>query len=464
MNMRVGRNSRAKALPAVAGITMVLMGIALLRIYGGARASGHLPAPPPADAPFTAAAKGSLTYSNDIRPLIEKHCASCHRPGQVAPFSLLTTQDVIKRAKQIADITTARTMPPWKADSHGEFLDENRLTTQERGIIRQWADEGAKLGASAPTITVKADADGWSLGKPDLILSPSKTYTLGAEGRDEFHTFVLPTNLKEDVNLEAVEVRPGNQRVVHHTILYVDTDGRAHKRAEAAGSDNYGAENGAGVPSGVVDIWTPGKQTRRLPAGIGMSVPKGSDLVLEIHYHRSGKPEPDLTKAALYFSKKPIQKHLRVFGLPVRQLWIPAGEPAYRTSGRFKVPDNVTLYSIFPHMHLLGKSMSVTISDTDGSHATLIDVPSWDFNWQNTYLFKNPVHMAPGQTIDMTAVYDNSTNNPHNPSSPPKTVGWGEQTTDEMGLVFFGYTVDRENIPAGIVVPDAGSVIRRGGR
>ena len=251
---------------------------------------------------------------------------------------------------------------------------------------------------------------------------------------------------------------------MHHTILYVDTDGRAHKRAAAVGADNYGSENGAGVPSGVVDIWTPGKQTRRLPAGVGMSVPKGSDLVLEIHYHRSGKPEPDLTRAALYFSKKPVVKRMRMFALPVRQLWIPAGEANYKTGAKFRVPDKVTLYSIFPHMHLLGKSMSVSLANADGTSASLLNVPDWDFNWQNTYLYRDPLPMSPGQTLEMTAVYDNSVNNPKNPTMPPKTVTWGEQTTDEMGLVFFGYTVDRENIPAGIVVPDTGAVIRRGVR
>jgi Copper type II ascorbate-dependent monooxygenase, C-terminal domain len=450
--------------PIKAAIPAALCLLGLLRLAGGAHAVSPMPAAAPPDPPYIEAPRGTLTYSKDIHPIIEKHCATCHRPGQVAPFALLTATDCIKRATQIADITGAKLMPPWKADSHGEFLDENRLTLQERGLIKQWAQEGAKPGASIGAIQVKADPEGWSLGKPDMVLSPSKTYTLAAEGRDEFHTFVLPTNLKEDAYLEAVEVRPGNTRVVHHTILYVDTDGQARKRAAAVGADNYGAENGAGVPSGVVDIWTPGKQTRRLPAGIGMIVPRGSDLVLEIHYHRTGKAEPDLTKAALYFSKKTIVKRMRMFALPVRQLWIPAGEANYKTGAKFRVPDKVTLYSIFPHMHLLGKSMTVTMKNEDGRTASLLNVPDWDFNWQNTYVYKDPIPMAPGQTLEMNAIYDNSVNNPRNPTSPPRTVTWGEQTTDEMGLVFFGYTVDRENIPAGVVVPDTGAVIRRGSR
>ncbi len=403
---------------------------------------------------YTPAPHGSLTFATDIRPIVAAHCSGCHRPGEVAPFALLSAADVKKRARQIAEITTSRTMPPWKANSHGEFQDENRLTSIEIGKIKQWSDEGAAEGSASAPIVPESGTSEWRLGKPDAILAPAHTYTLAAEGHDEFHTFLLHNNFNEDVYLSAVEVKPGNRKIVHHTILYTDNDGRAKRIAADHGGEDYASTNGAGIPKGVVDIWTPGKLTRRLPDGIGMLVPKGTDLVLEVHYHRSGKPETDLTRAALYFTHGAVKQRLRVYGLAAPSLLIPAGEKDYVTEGNLQVPDNVTIYSIFPHMHLLGKQMTVDMTRQDGATSTMIEIPQWDFNWQNTYLYNTPVKLSPGVKLHMIAHYDNSTANPNNPNSPPKLVTWGEQTTDEMSLCFFGYTVDRENIPAGITVPE----------
>ena len=378
----------------------------------------------------------------------------------MAPFPLLSYSDVKKRAQQIVDITTSHAMPPWKANSHGEFQDENRLTPTEIGELKQWTEEGTAEGKRSADIAIGVASSEWRLGKPDVILAPAKPFTLAAEGRDDFHTYILPTNFTEDVYLSGIEVKPGNRKIVHHTVLYADTDGRARRKADAAGAQDYPSLNGAGIPQGVVDIWTPGKLSRRLPDGIGMLVPKGTALALEIHYHRSGKPEPDTTRVALYLCKGVVKQRLRVYGLAARRLFIPAGEASYKTEAQMQVPENVTVYSIFPHMHLLGRQMKVDIATADGSNQTLIDVPDWDFNWQNTYLYNKPVKMGPGTTIHMSAVYDNSVANPRNPNSPPKFVTWGEQTTDEMSLVFFGYTVDRENIPAGVTVPDWPTLVR----
>lgn len=387
---------------------------------------------------------GSLTFTKDIAPILFTHCASCHRPGEAAPFSLLSYMDVKKRAKQIAEITGKHAMPPWKADSHGEFEGETRLTRDQIGMIRQWVVETSPEGDIADLPEMPEFTPGWKLGPPDAELMPDRSYSLGASGSDEFHTFLLPTNFPEDRYLLAVEVRPGNRAVVHHTIVSVDTIGTFRKLTEETGQTDFA--RGIGVPDGVLDIWTPGKIPARLPQGVGMLLPKGADLVMEIHYHRSGKLEKDRTKIGLYFCKEPVKKLLRVYGLRVTKLSIPAGDADYHADGQIPVMADSTLLSIFPHMHQIGKNMAVTLTLPDGTQKPLVHVPDWDYNWQNTYRYKEPIKLPRGSTLKMVATFDNSAANPRNPHSPPKHINWGEQTADEMGLVLFSFTVDAENL------------------
>jgi hypothetical protein len=203
---------------------------------------------------------------------------------------------------------------------------------------------------------------------------------------------------------------------------------------------------GIGIPNGALVVWTPGKVPERLPEGVGMLLPKGADIVIEIHYHRTGKREFDQTKVGFYFSKKPVSKLLHVHSLHVSKLSIQPGDPNYKTEGQIPVLVDATLLTIFPHMHQLGKTMRVTLTLPDGTEKLLVDVPDWDFNWQNTYRYKEPVRMPRGSTLGLTATYDNSASNPRNPSRPPRQVSWGEQSFDEMGLVLFAFTADTENL------------------
>ena len=388
--------------------------------------------------------KSGLTYNKDIAPLIIAHCASCHRPGEVAPFSLLSYSDVRKRASQIVQVTSRQFMPPWKADSHGEFEGENRLTSDQTGLIKQWVDEASPEGDASDLPEPRTFTPGWRLGPPDAELAPERSFSLGASGGDEFHTFLLPTDFPEDRYLSAVEVRPGNRAVVHHTIVCVDRSGRFRKLAEESGRMDF--SRGFGIPEGVLDVWTPGKIQERLPRGIGMFLPKGADVVIEVHYHRTGKPEQDRTKIGLYFCKEPVKQLLHISGLNASRLSIAPGDANYRTDGQMPVLVNATLLSIFPHMHQIGKTMRVTLTLPDGTQKPLVNVPAWDFSWQNTYRYKEPIKLPRGSTIKMTATYDNSAANPRNPNTPPKHIDWGEQTTDEMGLVLFAFTVDNEDL------------------
>jgi hypothetical protein len=250
-----------------------------------------------------------------------------------------------------------------------------------------------------------------------------------------------------------MEVRPGNAKVVHHVIAYLNADGKARER-EAANTDGqpgYTAFGGIGTtPSGTLGGWAPGNFPRRLPDGVGNPYPKGTDIVLQVHYHPSGKPETDQTRVGLYYCKKPVDKQLRIFPV-IAGLKIPAGEANYTVkSFEFPVPWNATVLEVMPHMHLLGKEMVITATTPEGEKKTLINVPHYDFSWQTTYAYKNPVKLAKGSKIGLTARYDNSTSNPRNPSSPPRQVGWGEQTTDEMCIGFVYYTLDDEHITQGV--------------
>jgi len=395
---------------------------------------------------YTPRKKGTLTFNKDVAPIVFSHCVVCHRPGEVAPFSLLSYADVKKRAQQIAELTERRYMPPWKADSHGEFEAENRLTGDQAGVIRQWVDEACAEGEASSLPEKPKFTSGWQLGPPDAELAAEKSFALAASGPDEFHTFLLRTNFPEDRYLSAVEVRPGNRAIVHHTIVSVDTFGTFRKLAAQYGRMDF--SRGIGVPDGVLDIWAPGKIPERLPHGVGMLLPKGADVLIEIHYHRSGKPETDRTKIGLYFSNEPVRRTLHVFGLRVAQLSIPPGDANYQAEGQIPVLVDATLLSVFPHMHQIGKSIHVTLTLPDGTERSLVDVPDWDYNWQNTYRYKQPVKLPRGSHLKMTATYDNSVDNPRNPNTPPKNIDWGEQTTDEMGLALFAFTVDAENLTA----------------
>jgi hypothetical protein len=416
-------------------------------LIGGLIATGSpgLARTPGSGSSYSPAPKGELTYTKSIAEIMSSHCVSCHRAGEIGPFPLDSYDAVKKRTKQIEQLTASKQMPPWKADSHGEFLDENRLSVQEIGSIKQWADEGAIRGAGEVPAPIAAAPDRWKLGHPDIVLMPTQPCTISAEGRDEYHTFLLPSSFIEDKYISAVEVHPGNRAIVHHTVIYADTSGRVRKMVSAAGGMDVPRPAGLGLPKdGILDIWAPGNESRRLPDGVGLLLPKGADIVMEVHYHRSGKTETDQTKIGLYFCKGPVKQQMHLHAITQFGLFIPAGEAHYKTGAQLTSPADATVLNVFPHMHLIGKSMKVIMTAPSGEVTTLIDVPAWDFNWQNTYWYKNPVHIPRGAVIKMAAEFDNSKDNPNNPNNPPKLMTWGEQTTNEMCIAFLGYTTDGE--------------------
>ncbi len=393
------------------------------------------------------AAASAPTFNKDVAPILYANCVTCHRAGEVAPFSLIEYKDAKRWAPMIAQATSAHVMPPWKATpGFGEFADARVLSEQQIATLKAWADAGAPEGNAKEKPTAPKFTEGWALGPPDMVIEMPAAASVAADGADIYRCFVIPLDLKEDMTIAAVEVRPGNRRVVHHPIIYFDRlpshDGR--KSAEAEDKSSYTCYGGPGIPqAGMMGGWAPGAVTKRLPEGMAKVVPKGADLVVQNHYHPDGKPETDKTTIGVYLQKGAITQQMFSFPLLKRDLEIPAGEKHHAVKSSFTTPIDLEVTSVAPHMHLLGREMKVTATLPSGEVKPLIWIQDWDFNWQGGYGFKQPLHLPSGTRFDVEAVYDNSSGNPRNASKPPKPVGWGEATTDEMCIAFIGYVTPK---------------------
>ncbi len=394
----------------------------------------------------TLLADDSITYSEHIAPILWENCASCHRPGEVGPFPLLTYEDAVKRANFLVEVTEERRMPPWKAEpGFGEFHDARTLTAEQIEQLARWAEAGAPEGDRSKLPSPPRFPEGWQLGEPDLILEMPEPFEVPASGRDVFRCFVLPIDLPEDRTVAAVEFRPGNRGVVHHALFFLDSTGQARKLEAADPKPGYSSFGGIGItPTGSLGGWAPGATPRRLPEGYGRRLSKGSDLVLQVHYHPIGKPETDRSVVGLYFTERPAEKI--IMGLPLvnyKDVYIPAGKSDHEVKASLELPADVTVIGISPHMHYIGREMKVVANLPDGSQEPLIWVQDWDFNWQGQYQYKVPIRLPKGTVLELLATYDNSAANPSNPSDPPKLVTWGEQTTDEMCLCALQVVPDR---------------------
>jgi peroxiredoxin len=401
-------------------------------------------------------ATATVTYHRDVLPILQERCQQCHRPGEVGPFSLMTYKQAVHWAADIKDYTQSRKMPPWKPVAGAAFHNERRLTDMELATLAAWADGGTPEGDPKDAPSPKRFAEGWQLGPPDLVLTAPEEMTIGASGDDLFRCFVLPTDLAEDKYVVALEVRPGNNCVVHHTLNFIDGTGQGRQletqerdrtkgEKEADHGPGYSVAMGVGfLPQGNLAGWAPGQLARVLPEGTGYRLPKGSDVVIQVHYHRTGKVEKDRTSLGLYFAKKPVDKPFKGAVVPGRFLMIPPGDPHFRVTGGIELAQDCRLYSVMPHMHKLGREITVTLTPPDGTPSTLVAIKDWDYNWQETYLLKDPIDLKAGTKIRVEAYYDNSTANPDSPSGGRLPVFFGEQTTNEMCFVFLGATSDTQ--------------------
>ncbi len=393
------------------------------------------------------AAAADVTYNRDIAPILIANCVKCHRPGEVAPFSLLSYKDAAKRATFLSEVTRIRLMPPWKAEiGHGRFLGERRLSEAQIDLIEAWAKAGTPEGDPADLPPQPQFASGWRLGVPDLERTVEAPITVPAGGEDIFQHYVIPLDLPEDKTVIGFEFRPGNPAVVHHSILFLDNSGRGRERDAETPEPGYTTFGSIGIPtSGLIGVWTPGMTPRFYPQGAGLPIRKNTDIVLQLHLHPSGKEESDQSSIALYFADKPTERLMSRSPFVVGSIMIdiPAGSPDHTITSSITLPTDVTLISVLPHMHLIGKEMKLTATLPDGTEQSLVWIKDWNFYWQDNYVYHEPLRLPSGTKLDVYCRYDNSTSNPLNPSHPPKRVFFGNGSKDEMCFGIFQLIVDK---------------------
>ena len=379
-----------------------------------------------------------VTFNRDIAPIVYHYCASCHRPGEAGPFPLLTYEDVKKHGHQIAVVTQTRFMPPWLPEPQLlKFADERRLSSEQIALIQKWVEQGMPQGSPSDLPPQPRFVPGWQLGKPDLIVKAAKPLLLPAAGIDTYWNFILPIPINGSRWVTAVEIRPGDKRLVHHANILVDRLELSRKMEKQPGAGFGGME--IRIESELFDpdshflFWKPGTAPYVEPDGMALRLDKGTDLVLNTHLQPSGKPEVIQPSIGIYFTDKPATEHPMLLQLECdSQLDIPPGDDHFVVHDEFTLPLDVDLLAIYPHAHYLGKDLEATATLPDGTTETLIHIQHWDLNWQAVYRYDKPVPLPNGTKISMRYVYDNSDHNVANPNHPPKRVMGGNRSSDEM--------------------------------
>jgi len=376
-----------------------------------------------------------VTFTRDIAPILFRRCAACHRPRGLAPFSLLTYQDVSARARQIVTVTTSRYMPPWKPEAgYGEFKGVRRLSDDEIARIRRWVEEGTVEGDPSDLPPTPAWPDTWQLGEPDLVATMPEPYALPADGPDIYRSFAMPIPMTTTQYVRGVEFRPGNARVVHHARIMIDRRGTSRKLEAGHHEAGYDGMliDGAEFPAGHFLGWAAGKMPSIVPDDLAWRLDPGTDLVLQMHLLPTGRREALQSAVGFYFSETPPTREPAVLVLDSRTIDIPAGEREHLVEATYTLPVDVDALRVSPHAHYLGKDLKAFATLPDGTTEPLLHIPDWDFDWQDEYEFATPVHLPKGTTLVMRYVYDNSAENLRNPSTPPRRVVFGPRSSDEM--------------------------------
>ncbi|HXI51521.1 MAG TPA: hypothetical protein VNH84_08450 [Candidatus Saccharimonadales bacterium] len=389
-------------------------------------------------APVTRAAE-TVTFNHDIAPLLYRHCASCHRPGEAAPFPLLSYADATRKGKTIAKATATHLMPPWKAEPASyAYRDERRLSATEIALIGAWLEQGMPEGTGPKPEPPKFPA-GWQLGEPDLIVELPASFPVPADGPDIYRNFAVALGLTEDRWVTAIDMRPTARAAVHHVLYFADPTGRLHQKPAQGAQPGFSGmrAGGASVPLGG---WAIGAQPHLLPDGLALQLPKGSDLVIQYHFHPTGKPETEKSRIGLYFAKQPPGRTLTRIQMPPAYslfsgLDIPAGEKDFVIRDSYVLPVAAEAIGAGAHAHYIGKRLKMTATFPDGEVKTLLSIADWDFAWQDRYFFQQAVPLPAQTKLEVEIHWDNSAENPRNPSQPPTRVTWGEESKDEMGSI-----------------------------
>jgi mono/diheme cytochrome c family protein len=380
--------------------------------------AGTSPAEGPTETPRKD--KEPISYARHVSRIMQENCQTCHHPGTAAPFSLLTYKQAVNWASTIKEVIQDKRMPPWHADPrYGKFSNDRRLKQEDADIILAWIDSGLKLGDEKDLPAPKNFADGWVIGKPDVIFELPAEQTVQATGTVPYQYFTTPTNFKEDVWIQAAEARPGNRAVVHHIIVSF--------------RDSKNKERRGGLGDGFIVGTAPGDMPLILRPGMARRIPAGADLIWQMHYTPNGKETKDRSQVGFIFykGKEPPRWNVQTHGIMNGNFVIPPGDPNLKVESDWVVPRDTLLLSFMPHMHLRGKDFEYRAEYPDGRQETLLSVPRYDFSWQASYRLAEPVRLPKGTRIHCTAHFDNSANNPANPD-PKKEVTWGDQTWEEM--------------------------------
>jgi len=376
-----------------------------------------------------------VTYSKHISRLIQAKCQECHRPEGIAPFSLMTYRQVKGWSRMIKEVVNERRMPPWGADPNvGHFKNDPSLTKEELAMVNYWVDNGTPRGKPEDMPEPLEFYDEWTIGKPDMVIEMPEEATIKPTGVVPYQYFVTKTDFDEDKYFSALEVLPGNRKVVHHIIIFVrDPDAAQDQRV--------------GFLSDMLDVYAPGSPPSVLEGGKARVIPKGAELVWQVHYTPTGKLEKDRSKFGLVFADGPVNEVIRTTTAVNPDFKIPAHHPNYEVEAELTLPKAATVYSFTPHMHYRGKAMDFIFEYPDGTEKLACSIPQYDFNWQLDYQLAEPLEVPAGTTLRVVGTFDNSADNPYNPD-PTKPVTWGEQTWEEMLLGGIFYSWKNEEIIA----------------
>jgi hypothetical protein len=422
----------------------------------------------------TAPKSKEVTFHKDVELLLQKHCQECHRPGEIGPFSLLSYGDARPWAKSIRAAVLQKKMPPWFSDDpHGTFENDRRMTQEEIDTIVAWVDNGAKEGEAKDAPKAMQWSDGWTIGKPDMIVEMPNDFKIPATGTVEYSWIVVPTGITEDKWISKIEVRPSARQQVHHVVVYErEKDSLFMKNAKPGipfyppgrkGTPPPTEDKGQGIfefqaqnkGTEIIGLYVPGGPGYECNPGQARLMKAGSDLVLQLHYTTNGTAATDKTRIGIVFAKEPPKE--RVFNTFVANpfLKIPAGDPNFPVHAELTLARDVKVQSMIAHMHVRGRSFQFKATYPDGRTETLLDVPKYDFNWQLSYRLAEARRLPKGTKLECIASYDNSPNNPSNPD-PQKDVYWGDQSWEEMLAGFVDFIVPVDFQPWDLVRPRAG--------
>lgn len=387
------------------------------------------------------------TFSKDIAPIVFDACVSCHRTNGPGPFPLTSYDEVRRHATQIAKVTSSRFMPPWKIEPGvGHFVGQRLLTDKEIATIDGWAKNGTPEGDPKELPPLPKYADGWLLGKPDLIVKPDAAYSLPAQDTDAFRIFAIRIPITKRAHVTGIEFHPGNARVVHHANIRIDRTPSTRRLDDADPLPGYDGlmPRTAEYPDGHFLGWTPGQIAPLIQPELAWTLEPGSDLVVQLHLQPSGAVEDVLPEIGLYFTNQEPKKTPTILRLGSQGIDIRPGDPHYVIRDSYVLPADVQLLAIQPHAHYRAKEIRGTATFPDGTSRLLMHIRDWDFRWQHVYREEEPIALPKGTRLSMEYTYDNSSTNPRNPELPPARVYWGQRSRDEMGDLWFQLLANNE--------------------